>query len=207
MESDRPFVSFVVPTMGRPTLLRTINSLVAQKDGDYEAIIVPDPAHTSRKPVRQLADTRFSYIKAPRSAAGSAGLLRNEGIRHATGRWIAFVDDDDRITPEYVVHLKEHVADEPTADVVIFRMADPRLGILPDADAPEIKLGKVGISFAVYSVWLQRAGFKFEREVVERQHHEDFLLLNDLKIAQAEFCFSPHIDYLVRDHPSVSLAA
>ncbi len=134
---------------------------------------------------------------APDEISGSAGLLRNAGANHTTGRWICFLDDDDWIQPQYVEHLAQHEVDHPRTDVVVFRMHDPKLGILPRPDEPRIAWSNVGISFAVKSEIMGH--FQFERERPQALHNEDWLFLQDLQRSGKKFFISPHVDYMVRD--------
>lgn len=93
---ERPLVSVVVPTRGRPALLReTVASVVAQTyDGPIECIVVHDqePADDSladlARPDRQI------IAVANTGAAGLAGA-RNCGTARSRGAFVASCDDDD----------------------------------------------------------------------------------------------------------------
>lgn len=141
-------------------------------------------------------DERISVIRGPKLASGSAGELRNAGIVRAQGEWIAFLDDDDHVTNQYVEHLAEHVADYPLIDVFVFRMDDPKLGILPRPDSPKIAYSHVGISFAVRSIVM--SNYHFIREDVAIRCHEDWELLNTLQESKIQMYVSPYVDYIVR---------
>ena len=94
--SDLPLVSAVIPTRGRPELLRlTIASIVAQDyAGPMEVLVVHD---------KEQADPTLTELGRPsrdvRSVAndGTTGLAgaRNTGLRHTTGQVVASCDDDD----------------------------------------------------------------------------------------------------------------
>ncbi len=72
-----PKVSVVIPTHNRPELLkRAVASVQAQTYQDFELIVIED------------ADSR------------GGGWARNQGIKKATGEWVAFLDDDDQWLPE-----------------------------------------------------------------------------------------------------------
>jgi glycosyltransferase involved in cell wall biosynthesis len=92
-------VSVVIPTINRPKLvLRAIDSVLRQTHEEVELIVVvdgPDPDTVSA--VRAVNDPRLQLIVNPQSftAAGA----RNVGADHATGEWIAFLDDDDEWLP------------------------------------------------------------------------------------------------------------
>lgn len=50
----------------------------------------------------------------------SVGAKRNGLLRLAQGRYVSFVDDDDRIAPTYVTDIIEAIHDRPDADVIVF---------------------------------------------------------------------------------------
>ena len=92
-------VSVVVPTLDRPKLLlRAIDSVLRQTHQEIEVIVVvdrPDPDTISA--VRSRDDPRLQLLVNPHptTAAGA----RNAGADHATGEWVAFLDDDDEWLP------------------------------------------------------------------------------------------------------------
>jgi len=90
--------SVVIPTAGkRPEQLRAaVESVIYQKDCNPAEIIVVDDSEsgTVRDQLRDVdADKRLVVVRAPRQSALGQ---RTIGVRHAAGRWIAFLDDDDQ---------------------------------------------------------------------------------------------------------------
>jgi len=91
-----PLVSVIVPTRGRPDLLReTIAAVMAQTyRGDIECVIV----HDQEPPNEKLADLgtarRRVRVVANSHSPGLAGA-RNTGLDLAQGDFIATCDDDD----------------------------------------------------------------------------------------------------------------
>jgi glycosyltransferase involved in cell wall biosynthesis len=92
-------VSVVIPTLDRPKLLlRAIDSALRQTHREIEVIVVvdrPDPDTLSA--VRSVDDSRLRLILNPHPS--TAAGARNVGADHATGEWIAFLDDDDEWLP------------------------------------------------------------------------------------------------------------
>jgi glycosyltransferase involved in cell wall biosynthesis len=102
-----PEVSVVIPTCNRPDLAsRAVRSALAQTYEDLEVIVVidgPDPA--TEEALAAIPDARLRVLTLPRQ--GKAPNARNQGTRAATGRWTAFLDDDDEWLPEKLeVQLK-----------------------------------------------------------------------------------------------------
>jgi glycosyltransferase involved in cell wall biosynthesis len=95
MQSE-PTVSVVIATYKRAGLVpRAIDSVLRQTFQDFEIIVVDDGSPDNTKEVvASVADKRIRYIRHEKNKGLPAG--RNTGIRAAMGRYIAFLDDDDR---------------------------------------------------------------------------------------------------------------
>jgi glycosyltransferase involved in cell wall biosynthesis len=92
-------VSVVIPTLNRPKLLlRAIDSVLSQTHQQTEVIVVVDrPDEGTVSAVQSVDDPRLKLIVNPYSL--TAAGARNAGADHATGEWIAFLDDDDEWLP------------------------------------------------------------------------------------------------------------
>jgi len=98
MPENAPTVSVVIPTYDRPAYLRRAASSVnAQTYDDVELVVVDD---CSEPPVREaLADLPLDSIAAVtylrHETNQGANAARNTGIEAASGKFVAFLDDDD----------------------------------------------------------------------------------------------------------------
>jgi glycosyltransferase involved in cell wall biosynthesis len=94
-----PDVSVVIPTCNRPELAtRAVRSALAQTGCDLEVIVVVDgPDEATSTALDQIGDARLRVIGLPER--GRAPNARNVGARHAEGRWVALLDDDDEWLP------------------------------------------------------------------------------------------------------------
>jgi peptidoglycan/xylan/chitin deacetylase (PgdA/CDA1 family)/trans-aconitate methyltransferase len=113
-------LSVVIPAHNAAeTLAATLDSLLAQTRGDWQAIIVDDG---SRDATRQIAearaarDKRFSLV-ATNGAPQGVSAARNRGIAAASGRWLMFLDADDTIAPGYVERMVGTLEANPGARV------------------------------------------------------------------------------------------
>ena len=99
-------VSIIVPVYNTaPWLDRCIESLVNQTYQDIEIILVNDGSSDSSRQVCaywQEKDKRIKYLYKENGGQASA---RNMGLDYATGEYIAFVDSDDCVMPQYVEQL------------------------------------------------------------------------------------------------------
>jgi len=180
-------ITFIIPTIGRPTLQRTLDSIRANTNSSWKAIVMFDGV----EPTITSDDSRIQILRMNKTGTlNYAGRVRNHAITKSNTPWIGFVDDDDVITPNYVEDLISHLKENP--DVVIFRMKDKEI-VLPPKEATVFKLNQVGISFC-----LKTDIFIGEQIWFEPSSTEDFQLLNRLRRLGKQIIISPHINYIVR---------
>ncbi len=117
--TDAPTFSVVIPTYRRPDLLaEAVDSVLAQTRTDWECLIVDDGGGQVIEP----PDPRVRVIRRP--SPGGPAAARNDGVAAATGRWLTFLDDDDRYTPERLELAAAGLARAPVA-VCWTRWFDP----------------------------------------------------------------------------------
>jgi hypothetical protein len=93
---SRSNVSFIVPSAGRPTLSRTVTSLLEQGTEEIQVIVVLD----SKAPdVKLPRDSRLTVLRNRHTTGASAN--RNLGVRQADCYWVSFVDDDDFVSSSH----------------------------------------------------------------------------------------------------------
>ncbi|WP_298438394.1 glycosyltransferase [Geobacter sp.] len=98
-----PLVSVIVPTYNRPDMLPdTLRSILAQSYPHIEIVVVNDAGEDVERLVKEVAPGAV-YLRHERNK-GLAGA-RNTGIRHAAGKYIAYLDDDDLFYPGHVETL------------------------------------------------------------------------------------------------------
>jgi glycosyltransferase involved in cell wall biosynthesis len=182
--SEPTFVTFVVPTMGRASLPRTVESIINQKDWNWKAVVMFD----GREPNYSTDNNHVLVTKCDHKS--HAGLVRNEGMKLVTTDWLAFVDDDDWITNDYVDSLRNYSQDK---DLVIFSYKDTKTGnVQPPPYHNDFVACNVGISFAVRTAFIIRNRIQFDTYSVE-----DFRFLDSCRQAGARYTLTHQIKYLV----------
>lgn len=79
-------------------VVRAVRSALSQTLTDLEVIVVDDGrALPAEGAVRSVGDARVSYLTNGSKHGGSAA--RNAGIHASSGRYVAFLDDDDQWLP------------------------------------------------------------------------------------------------------------
>ena len=100
---ETPLLSVIVPTVGRPSLQRTLRSLLRQGDWlPWEAVLVGDTfrrrrGRTSSPRAYELAqsDPRFVYTECDGGLHAWGHPQRNHGATVARGRYLSWLGDDD----------------------------------------------------------------------------------------------------------------
>jgi glycosyltransferase involved in cell wall biosynthesis len=110
-------VSVVVPTFRRELLVgEAIRSALSQQGVQVEVIVVDDaPGATARAAVESIDDARIHYFPRPEPSGGRPARVRNDGALHARGRYIYFLDDDDRMQAGSLATLVEALDAKPGA--------------------------------------------------------------------------------------------
>ncbi|MEP7147045.1 MAG: glycosyltransferase family A protein [bacterium] len=94
-----PVVSIVIPTYNRVSMLeKAIESVFAQSYQDWELIIIDD-ASTDETQKRMTAleakEKAVKYMRIPRIINKGISEYLNIGLRNASGKYVARIDDDD----------------------------------------------------------------------------------------------------------------
>jgi glycosyltransferase involved in cell wall biosynthesis len=108
-------VSVIIPTRNRRgLLLRTLRSVLRQRDVAFSVIVVDDAGTDgSADAVQRLRDPRVRVVR--HDVCGGVSRARNTGIEAANTAWVAFVDDDDLWAPDKLRAQLDAVARHPSA--------------------------------------------------------------------------------------------
>jgi len=103
---NNPKVSVIIPTIGRESLIRTLESVLNQTYQNLEIIITDDTEEGRAKPLieRYLTDPRIKYVINTKYKHGPGGN-KNNGLDNITGEYFTIVDDDDIIMPNAIEEL------------------------------------------------------------------------------------------------------
>lgn len=133
---ENPYFSVVIPTYNRAHLIhKTIESVLAQEDTDFEIIVVDDGSRdNTEEVVRAVADERVSYYKKDNAERAAA---RNYGASRARGRYVNFFDSDDLLYPNHLTIARRLIEqkNEPEIFHLGFEMRDAEGRLLYRVDA------------------------------------------------------------------------
>lgn len=111
MASIRDNVSVIVPAYNaEQTILRALDSVLAQRCKPREIIVVDDG---SRTPIEPVVSTLNANIRVVRQSNAGAAAARNRGVREARSDWIAFLDADDEWLPNRIESQSKALAEHP----------------------------------------------------------------------------------------------
>ena len=97
------FSSTIIPTVGRDTLARAVNSVLSQSfdKGDFEVIVVND----SGKPLPWQDWQSSNRVQIINTNRRERSVARNAGAAVARGNYLHFLDDDDWLFPDALCHF------------------------------------------------------------------------------------------------------
>lgn len=100
----QPLFSVIIPTyQRRDAVLSAVLSALTQSIATIEVIVVVDGSTDGTElALEEVNDPRLSIIVQQNRGASAA---RNAGVDHARGRYIAFLDCDDRFLPHHLADL------------------------------------------------------------------------------------------------------
>ena len=194
-------ITFIIPTLGRPSLKKAIESIENQTNDNWKAIVVFDGI----EPNISISNPKISVIKTEKAGVGQNGAanVRNYGIKHAESEWIGFLDDDDTIALDYVETFNNELTAYPFVDVIIFRMhrSIHQPVILPQLETSDFHPNEVGISFA------------FKKKIFDEgitmtpSSGEDFTYLSTLRDKKYCIMISPFVKYFVHGNDDKNIVS
>ena len=137
-------IVYIIPTLNRPSLKRTIES------------------------IKKIGNWRGGYSIVTCDSEKCAGSNRNKALSNfpiKTSDWIVFVDDDDYLEGDFIFDLNNN------HDVVVLKMKQGDK-IVPDIEKygdsiASLKLrGNIGINFAIKTSFYLKHNFKFDTKGV-----------------------------------------
>jgi len=114
-----PFFSVIIPTFNREKIISTaIDSVFNQSFKDFEILVIDNGSTDNTKKIilDKFPDKRIRYIY--QSASGTPALPRNKGIKLSQGKWLCFLDSDDKWSPNKLEKIYEFICNEESLDVI-----------------------------------------------------------------------------------------
>lgn len=118
VNGDMNYLSVIVPVYNTSVYLeRCLDSLVSQTFLDMEVILVDDGSTDCSGEICDRYAAKYSFVRCIHKCNGGLSSARNAGLDAAVGRYVAFVDSDDFISPLMFEKLCS-ASEEGTYDIV-----------------------------------------------------------------------------------------
>lgn len=113
-----PLVSIIVPVYNAEKYLnRCIDSILSQTMTDFELLLIDDESKDNSGRICDEYAEKDARVRVFHKPNGGVSSARNLGLDNAKGKWITFVDADDRCSCNYLEHLLSKVDDD--TDLII----------------------------------------------------------------------------------------
>ncbi|HFI0235144.1 TPA: capsular polysaccharide synthesis protein [Streptococcus suis] len=108
-----PLISIIVPVYNQELYLSTsLDSIVNQTYSNLEVIIINDGSTDSSQSIIENYARNDSRIRCFQQANGGLVDATLAGIKKANGKYIAFLDPDDRVGNDFISNFVEQLVDE-----------------------------------------------------------------------------------------------
>ena len=117
-------ISLIVPVYNVEKYLRNcLESILNQSYSDFELILVDDGSTDQSGKICDEVQKTDSRIRVLHKENGGLSSARNAGTKLARGEYLAYIDSDDRIHPDYLKILLQNM-EKTGADVSVCRYVD-----------------------------------------------------------------------------------
>jgi len=119
-EMSYPFTfSLIIPVYNVEKYLEhCLQSVQNQTFKNFETIIINDGSTDNSSEIIEKFKNKINNLQIIHQQNKGVSHSRNIGIKHATGKWICFLDSDDYISNEYFFILNKYISDE--IDIIEF---------------------------------------------------------------------------------------
>lgn len=98
-----PFVSIIIPMYNVEQYIeRCLNSVISQDFTDYEVILINDGSKDNSLRIAESYSDKYEKIRLVSQENKGVSAVRNLGVSMAKGKYLAFVDSDDYIMPDFL---------------------------------------------------------------------------------------------------------
>ncbi len=105
---ETPAVSLLIAVYNTETYLeRCLDSLLNQSLANIEIVAVNDGSTDQSPAILETYQKRDERIRVIHQQNRGLGAVRNKGIAAARGEFIAFIDADDWVEPDYCLRMYE----------------------------------------------------------------------------------------------------
>jgi len=183
-----PEISVIVPVYKVERFLhRCVDSILCQSFTDFELILVDDGSPDSCGDLCEAYASQDPRIHVIHQKNGGLSAARNTGIdyvmQHSTSHWLAFVDSDDWVHPDYLKVLYA-VAEETSCKISVCGFFRTEGEAFPEEQddsilcmsADDYYCGQIhgGVTAVAWNKLYHRSLFKKLRYPIGKLHEDEF---------------------------------
>ena len=209
-----PQISVIIPVYNAEKYLQTtLQSLQKQTFKDFEAICIDDGSSDASPQILADFAANDARFKIHRQANAGGSAARNKGLELAAGKYIAFLDNDDILHPQYLEILHQNIiasdADLSCCSYLrfagegVYEFADtvltPTIDFISEQPFIDKFVRKKKIEMLMWTKLYRRELFANTRFALDLPAINDILLNAEilLKSRKAAVCRTPLIAYRI----------
>lgn len=187
---EEPFFSIVVPAYNKiEYIMSCFDSVASQSFSDYELLCVDDGSTDGTSALCDKIAARYEFITVVHQENLGLSAARNHGIRLARGKYIVFLDADDKLAEGALENLRNVLLEKEEPDLMVSRRLTIRgtdeipceytFERLEDRNLSRVEMFRLLQEFPDF--WFSAWVFTIERESILRKglwfaeglYHED----------------------------------
>lgn len=160
--------SVIIPAYNaEDTIERCLQSLLVQQRKDVEIIVINDGSTDKTADIiNNIASTNKTVV-CLHQANGGVSNARNNGLSHATGTYITFVDSDDWVSENYFSELDKM---DPDTDLCYFRFVESdedSATLFEQIDSCEAWVDKMNLLLSSRII-MKPSNKRYKREIINK---------------------------------------
>lgn len=106
-------ISIIIPIYNAEKYIeRCIDCILAQSDTDWELILVDDGSTDASLSICQSYSRQYPNIYCLAQNNAGPSVARNNGLKHAKGDYVAFIDSDDWIESDFLEQYSQALSED-----------------------------------------------------------------------------------------------
>ena len=185
--TEAPLISVIVPIYNsEKTLQSCIDSVLTQSFDDFELLLINDGSKDNSQSICEVYDKAKANVKLISVPNRGAYAARALGLKHASGRYVTFLDSDDT--------FKDNVFSE------IAGRLDDKVDILVTACEENCNISRLTFQKDIVSNRINAAlhGRFFRSDVLRKgliEIHRDIVIGEDMLLNLRASLWATHIEY------------
>lgn len=124
MNNELPLISVIIPVYKVESRIeKCLDCVLCQTYNNWECLLIDDGSPDQSGTICDKYAEKDKRFKVFHKKNGGASSARNYGLERAKGDWVAFIDSDDAVLPDYLLHLQSGIAGD---DSIVISNYNPK---------------------------------------------------------------------------------